>query len=101
MTTLVIARLPNETFNVAVQNGTAGEKINKILEHAKPQSVYFTELDGQRSVVMAIDLKESSEIPAIAEPWFLTFEADVEFHPAMTPDDLKNAGLDKLGRAWS
>jgi hypothetical protein len=36
-------------------------------------------------------LQKESDIPAIAEPWFLAFHARVEFHPAMTLADLKNA----------
>jgi hypothetical protein len=27
------------------------------------------------------------------EPWYLAFNADVEFRIAMTPEDLKKAGL--------
>ena len=30
-------------------------------------------------------------MPAIAEPWFLGFNAAVEFHPAMVPKDLEKA----------
>ena len=29
------------------------------------------------------------------------FNADVEFHIAMTPEELGRAGLDKLGEKWS
>ncbi len=43
----------------------------------------------------------ASKIPALAEPWFLTFQADVEFQVVMSPDDLKRAGLDELGKKWS
>jgi hypothetical protein len=33
----------------------------------------------------------------VAEPWFLAFNAHVEFHPAMTLEDLKKAtpGIEK------
>ena len=31
-------------------------------------------------------------MPAVAEPWFLGFNASVEFHPAMVPEDLEKAG---------
>ena len=39
-----------------------------------------------------VNIDDPSEIPAIAEPWFLAFNANVRFHPAMTPDDLMKAG---------
>jgi hypothetical protein len=32
--------------------------------------------------------------------WFLTFNANVEFKVVMTPDDLKKAGLDEIGKKW-
>jgi hypothetical protein len=35
-----------------------------------------------------------------AEPFFLQFNADVVFHPAMTPEDLKRGGLEALGKKW-
>jgi len=48
-----------------------------------------------------VNVSDASQIPALAEPWFLTFEADVQFHPTMTPADLERAGLDKIGKQWS
>jgi hypothetical protein len=71
------------------------------LEAIKPEAVYFTEQNGQRGAMLIVDLPDPSKIPALAEPWFLTFEADVEFRVVMSPDDLKRAGLDELGKQWS
>ncbi len=44
-----------------------------------------------------------SEIPAVAEPWFLAFNAQVEFHPAMNLEDLKNAtpGIENAVKKYS
>jgi len=36
----------------------------------------------------------------LAEPWFLHFDATVEFLPAMTPADLQKADLDSIGKKW-
>lgn len=96
----MIVTIPHHTFNAAVRDGTVGAKMKKILEALKPESAYFTELNGKRTGVLAVNLPDVSQIPALAEPWFLTFEADVQFRPAMTPADLEKAGLDKIGKQW-
>jgi hypothetical protein len=97
---LLHVTIPHSEFNEAVRNGSAGAKMNKILEETKPEAVYFTEWDGRRCAIMVIDLADPSKIPFYAEPWFLTFNADVHFHAMMTPDDLKRAGLEALGEKW-
>ena len=51
--------------------------------------------------MIVVDMPEASNIPALAEPWFLTFRADVQFRIAMTPADLQKAGLDELGKKWA
>ena len=98
---LLHAKIPHETFNAAVRDGSAGQKLNRILEATKPEAIYFTEFEGQRSAILIINLDDPSKVPMFAEPWFLTFNADVEFHVAMTPEDLARAGLDALGKKWA
>jgi len=46
-------------------------------------------------------VEDPSKVPAFSEPWFLTFNADCEFHVVMTPADLAKASLDALGKKWS
>lgn len=101
MRILLNVKIPHQQFNAAVKDGTAGEKLGQILEAIKPEAVYFTEQNGHRGAVLIVDLPDPSRIPALAEPWFLTFNADVKFRVVMTPEDLKRAGLDELGKKWS
>jgi hypothetical protein len=101
MRVLMNVRIPHEEFNAAVKDGSAGSKLNRILESIRPEAVYFTEQDGHRGAVIVVDMPDPSKIPALAEPWFLTFNADVQFRVAMTPEDLKMAGLEELGKKWS
>lgn len=100
MRILLIARLPHQTFNAAVRDGSAGTKTKSILDAIKPEAVYFTEMNGIRTAIMIVELEKESMVPALAEPWFLTFNADVEFHVVMSPEDLQQAGLEKLGKQW-
>lgn len=92
--------IPHEPFNMAVREGTAGETIRKILEESKPEAVYFTEQDGQRGATLVVDVESPSQIPALAEPWFLNFNADCKFRIVMSPEDLQQAGLEELGKKW-
>ena len=50
---------------------------------------------------MIINIDDPSEVQKFAEPWFLSFNADVQFYIAMTPEELGRAGLEKLGEKWS
>ena len=101
MRVILDVKIPHETFNAAVRDGTAGAKLNRILEAIKPEAAYFTEQNGQRGGIFIVDMKDASKLPALAEPWFLTFQADVQLRIAMTPNDLKKAGLDELGKKWA
>jgi len=48
-----------------------------------------------------VKMKDPSEMPHFAEPFFLAFDAQVEFHPVMLPKDLKKAGLKALAKKWA
>ena len=101
MRMLVDFRFPLEPFNSMVKNGTAGQKVQQVMGDIKPEAVYFTERDGKRGGTMIVDLPDPSKIPAIAEPLFLAFDAAVNFHPVMTPEDLAKAGLEELGKNYA
>ncbi len=101
MRMLLNVKIPHEGFNRAVKDGTVSQKVRRILEDTQPEAVYFTEQNGQRGAILIVDLPDPSKVPAFAEPWFLAFNADVEFHIVMTPDDLQRAGLEELGKKWS
>lgn len=97
----MIVSMPNPTFNAAVRDGTAPAKMDKILNALKPEAAYFTELNGKRTGIFVVNMSDASQIPSLAEPWFLTFDADVQFHPTMLPADLERADLANLGKQWA
>ena len=90
--------IPVEAGNAAARNGTLGTTIQKILAELKPEAAYFSEDEGQRTGYIFFDMAESSQLPAIAEPWFLAFNARLTVRPAMSPQDLAAAGP-AIGRA--
>ena len=100
MRMLIQVKIPHKEFNEHVKDGSAGRKMKRIFDGIKPETVYFTDYNGRRGLIMIADVATPSDIPKIAEPWFLLFNADVEFHVVMSPEDLEKAGLDKLGKKW-
>jgi hypothetical protein len=92
--------LPVEKFNEALRDGSAGKKIGAILADTKPEAAYFCAEGGNRGGYLVVNISDASELPRLAEPWYLTFNAKVEFFPAMVPEDLQKAGLDGLAKKW-
>lgn len=92
MRMLVKVNIPVESGNAAAKTGTLGSTIQSILADQKPEAVYFSDDRGMRTGYIFLDLADASQIPAIAEPWFLAFNAAIEFHPVMVPADLAKAG---------
>ena len=88
---LLKVNIPNDGGNAAARAGKLGETIKAILEEQKPEAVYFSDDRGQRCGYLFIEMADASQIPTFAEPWFLAFNAQIELHPVMTPEDLAKA----------
>jgi len=101
MRMLMHVKLPHEPFNSLLKNGAANSKMQRILQEQKPEAAYFTDYGGRRGGILIINVDTPSQVPSFAEPWFMTFNADCEFHVVMTPEDLAKAGLDELGKKWA
>jgi hypothetical protein len=93
MRMLLRVSIPVEAGNAAAKAGTLGSTVEKILADLKPEAAYFFADDnGNRSGAIVFDMKDSSELPAISEPWFLAFHAKVSVRPIMNPQDLAKGG---------
>ncbi|MCT7308227.1 MULTISPECIES: panthothenate synthetase [Ralstonia] len=100
MRMLVNVRIPHEPFNTYVRDGSIAELIPRVMAESKPEAVYFTEQNGHRGAVLIVNAESASHIPALAEPWFLLFNADCEFRIVMSAEDLQQAGLAEIGAKW-
>ena len=97
MRCLLKVSIPVETGNATISDGSLPKTIESILGDLKPEATYFTDDNGKRTGFIFFDLKDPSQIPAVAEPWFLAFNAHIELHPVMNLEDLKKAtpGIEK------
>ena len=92
MRMLLRVSIPPEAGNAAIKAGTLAKTIESILADLKPEAAYFMADDaGNRSGSIVFDLKDPSQIPSIAEPWFLAFKAKLSLRPVMNPQDLANS----------
>jgi hypothetical protein len=86
------ASMTVDTGNQAIRSGKLPETIQAILDEQKPEAAYFIAEGGKRTALLFLDIQDASQLPALAEPWFLAFNAAVEVTPAMTVADLAKAG---------
>lgn len=100
MRMLVNVRIPHEPFNTYVRDGSIAELIPRVMGEVKPEAAYFTEQAGGRGAVLIVNVESPSQIPVLAEPWFLLFNADCEFRIVMSAEDLQKAGLAEIGVKW-
>jgi len=86
MRCLLKVSIPVETGNATISDGQLGQDSSSpFLADLKPEAAYFAADNGKRTGFIFFDLKDASQIPAVAEPWFLAFDANIELHPAMKP----------------
>lgn len=94
MRTLLKVSMPVEAGNKAIKDGTLPATIQSIIDSHRPEASYFYAENGKRTALFVLDLKDTAQIPELAEPLFQTLNAEVQFYPVMNAADLRS-GLEK------
>jgi hypothetical protein len=94
MRTLLRVTLDVAASNKAIMDGTLPKVMKSTMDSINPEACFFTAIDGCRGCFMVFDLKDPSDIPSIAEPFFLSMNAKVELCPVMNAEELQK-GLEK------
>ena len=86
---LIHARIPTEDGNKMVQDPNFLRKLETYINKVKAEATYFFEANGNRIAAFIVDIQSADQIPVLAEPLFSGMGANVEIHPVMSLDDLK------------
>jgi hypothetical protein len=78
---LVKVSFPVEAGNAAAKKD-GFKVIQSILEQQQPEAAYFIADGGQRTGILIVNMNDASDLPRIAEPWFLALNASIDATPA-------------------
>lgn len=94
MRVLLKCTFPVGPGNKGIRDGSLAKAFRRMAEELKPEATYFLSEHGERTAYFFFDLSSPSQIPSVAEPLFMDFDAKVEFIPVMNATDLRE-GLEK------
>lgn len=89
---LVEVRIPVESGNAGLKNGTLLPQLQSYLNDVKPEAVYFAVANGQRTIYLILDVQSVDKLPEIGEPLWLDWKADIYLTPIMNMADFEKAG---------
>lgn len=98
MRVMLTVQMDTEKANKAIKDNRLAAIMESALEQLRPEAAYFGAKDGQRTGFIVFDLKEPSDIPSVAEPFFRELGAKISFIPVMNFDDVRT-GLSKAGQS--
>ena len=86
--------IPVDTGNAAIADGSLAPTVMEFVEKMQPEASYFIAEDGMRTAMFFLDMQDASDLPSLAEPFFMGLEAGVTLTPAMDLADMKT-GVEK------
>lgn len=89
MRVMMKASMSTERTNELIRSGKMPQLVQEVMDHLKPESSYFTVDEGQRTMFVVFDMKDTSSMPVIAEPLFMEMGAKIDYTPVMNLDDLQ------------
>jgi hypothetical protein len=95
MRVMLKATLDTDKANELLGTGKLQDLLKQTMDHIKPEAAYFGPAGGNRTCFLVFDMKDSSELPPVGEPFFSLLNAKVEICPIMNLEDLQK-GLAQL-----
>jgi hypothetical protein len=99
MRMLLKVQMEVEAGNRAIRDGSLAETLDRVMGQIQPEAAYFTALDGKRTALIFFDMESPSQIPSVAEPFFMALDAAVEIVPAMNAEDVRT-GIEEASKAF-
>ncbi len=95
MRMMLKVQIDTEAGSQAIASGDLPQVMQETLGRLQPEAAYFGPEDGVRTAFFVFDLKDPSELPALSEPLFSRFKANLKMFPVMNQEDLQR-GLQQL-----
>jgi hypothetical protein len=99
MRMLLKVQMEVEAGNRAIRDGSLAETLDRVMGQIQPEAAYFTALDGKRTALIFFDMESPSQIPSVAEPFFMALDAAIEIVPAMSAEDVRT-GIEEASKAF-
>lgn len=90
MRVMMKVSIPTETGNETIKNEVLPKTFGEFIDKMTPEAAYFIAEKGNRTGLLFFDLKDASDIPSVAEPFFLNLNASIELTPVMDANDMRN-----------
>jgi hypothetical protein len=97
MRMMLKARMDTAAASKSIESGRMPTIMHSMMDQLKPEAAYFGPDEGHRTAFIVFQMDDPSQLPAISEPLFSEFGANVQVFPVMDRDDLEK-GLSALGQ---